>query len=139
MRIACLYITLLISLLYSCQKPTDDPFTTGTSYPGALDSCAMFLHPGSFSSDSGVYAGEQVQTFRFSYDDQRRVVKMAYVNIGINISNVYTTFYYNGQSKNAFLVKDSGSTSLPYVRTHKLFYDNQERVVLDSSAYYSHN
>lgn len=132
-------VLILISCILGCKK-TIDIDSSSESFPGALDSCVLYISPNSFSSDSGVYSGNEQQIYKFGYDAQHRVTKMTGVKLGINISDLSFLFYYNGTSTNPYLIKDSTFSGTYYsVSKHHLTYDNLDRVVLDSFVRYNYN
>jgi len=132
-------VLILISCILGCKKTIDiDSFSE--SFSGALDSCVLYISPNSFSSDSGVYSGNEQQIYKFGYDAQHRVTKMTGVKLGINISDLSFLFYYNGTSTNAYLIKDSTFSGTYYwVSKHYLNYDNLDRVTVDSFVRYYYN
>jgi hypothetical protein len=140
MKLSLLFVAVIVFCFLGCHK-TNEPFIAN-SFSGALDSCVLYIKPNTFSSDSGVYSGDEYQIFKFAYDDQHRVSKMIGLKLGINVSDLNYSFYYNGSDQNPYMAKDSTFSDLlnqTYVGKHKLYYGNSGRLVLDSFTSYYYN
>jgi hypothetical protein len=80
---------------------------------------------------------------KLAYDSEKRVTKMIANELAFTFSDHYFLFYYKGTDKNAYLMKDSlppyMANDYSVVHEHKLYYDNQDRKILDTTRTYHHS
>ena len=118
-----------ILLISSCNKISPVSFTQYHSFPGAIDSIAIYVN------DSGDVLGHAANAIKFNYDEQRRVNEivmgiMAYTS-SPSESEIYL-YAYTGNSTNPSSFIDSTIEDKAYITKHNLYYNDLGQKIKDT-------